>query len=104
MTLDELYRTIQQRKGADTATSYTAKLYAKGTAHIAKKVGEEAVEVAMAATSQGKQEVIGESADLLFHLLVLWSALGVEPAEVMRALEARKGVSGIAEKANRKES
>ncbi len=101
--LDELLAVIESRKGGDPATSYTAKLFAKGRAHIAKKLGEEAVETVIAATSQQKTEVIAESADLLFHLLVLWAERGIKPDEVYAELEKRKGVSGLDEKKKRAE-
>ncbi len=99
--LDELLATIAQREGADPTTSYVAKLLKKGTRRIAKKVGEEAVEVAIAAVAQPKAKTVSESADLLFHLMLLWHALGIAPAEVMDELKRREGVSGIAEKASR---
>jgi phosphoribosyl-ATP pyrophosphohydrolase len=99
--LDTLLATIKSRVGADPETSYVAKLMKKGTRRIAKKVGEEAVEVALAAVAQPKEKVVSESADLLFHLLMLWQAVGVEPKEVMEEFKRREGVSGIAEKASR---
>jgi phosphoribosyl-ATP pyrophosphohydrolase len=101
--LDELLATIAQREGADPATSYVAKLLKKGTRRIAKKVGEEAVEVAIAAVAQPKAKTVSESADLLFHLMLLWHALGITPTEVMDELKRREGVSGIEEKASRVE-
>jgi phosphoribosyl-ATP pyrophosphohydrolase len=101
-TLDRLYATILSRRGADPASSYTAKLLAAGTAKVAQKLGEEAVETVIAALAQDKAAVVAESADLLYHLLVLWADRGVAPEEVWRALEARRGSSGIAEKAARK--
>ncbi len=100
--LDELYAVIESRRGGDPATSYTAKLFAKGRDHIAKKFGEEAVEAVIAATSQSKPELIAESADVLFHLLVLWAERDIKPAEVFAALAIRKSQSGIEEKKNRK--
>lgn len=101
--LDRLHAMAEERKGADPSTSYVAKLHAKGVGKIAQKVGEEGVETALAAVSEGRGKVIGESADLLFHLVVLWSHLGITPAEVLDALAAREGVSGLAEKAARGE-
>jgi phosphoribosyl-ATP pyrophosphohydrolase len=103
-TLDQLVLTIAQREGGDAATSYIAKLLNKGATHIAKKVGEEAVEVAIASANGARAEVITESADLLFHLLVLWRAHGITPEDVMAELQRREGTSGIAEKAARTES
>ncbi len=101
--LGELYRVICKRKGADPKTSHTAKLFAKGRAKIAQKVGEEAIETAIAAVAGGRGELAAESADLLYHLLVCWADAGVKPQEVWAELERRKGTSGLAEKAARKE-
>ena len=100
--IDRLFATIAARRGADTSASYTAKLLAKGRAACAKKMGEEAVETALAAMGEDKAEIAGESADLLYHLLVLWAACGLTPDEVYAVLEAREGQSGLAEKAARK--
>lgn len=99
--LDTLVATIQSRVGGDPKLSHTAKLLKRGPARIAKKVGEEGVEVAIAAAQHARDEVITESADLLFHLLVLWQSMGVNPAEVMAELARREGASGIEEKASR---
>src|SRR5271170_3312984 len=99
--LDRLFATIAGRKGADPATSYTAKLFAEGRAKIARKLGEEAVETTVAALSEGPERLAGESADLLYHLLVLWAECGVAPAQVWAALAEREGISGIAEKNSR---
>ena len=99
--LEQLYQTVMARKGADPSESYTAKLFSKGTKKIAQKLGEEAVETALAAVSEGKDEVIAESADLLYHLTVLWADQDIAPDEVFAALAKRQGISGIAEKAGR---
>jgi len=99
--LDRLYATIVSRRGADPATSYTAKLMSEGTARIAQKFGEEAVETVIAVVSGDARALAGESADLLYHLLVLWEDAGLAPADIWGALEERIGVSGIAEKAGR---
>ncbi len=99
--LDRLFITIAARRGGDPALSYTAKLFAAGTPRIAQKLGEEAVETVIAAV-KGESGLIGESADLLYHLLVLWADAGVAPSEVWRALESRMGTSGIAEKQSRR--
>ncbi|HEY5338979.1 MAG TPA: phosphoribosyl-ATP diphosphatase [Rhizomicrobium sp.] len=96
--IDHLFAVIQSRKDADPASSYTAKLFAKGTLQIAKKLGEEGVETALAAVGQDREHVIAESADLLYHLLVLWAACGVTPEEAYKALDARTNRSGIEEK------
>ncbi len=99
--LDRLFQTIQQRQGADPDSSYTAKLLSGGPERISKKLGEEAVETVIAAVSKDPDAVAGESADLLYHLLVLWSASGVTPEEVWAKLAAREKMSGIDEKAAR---
>jgi len=99
--LDRLFDTIASRKGADTGKSYTAQLLAAGTERCAKKFGEEAVEAVIAAAAGKKNEIITESADVLYHLMVLWAAAGVNPAEVYDTLAAREGRSGLEEKASR---
>lgn len=99
--LDRLFTVIRSRKGADPETSYTAKLFSQGRLKIAKKLGEEGVETALAAVAQGPEALAAESADLLYHLLVLWAACGLEPADIYRALDARTHRSGLAEKASR---
>jgi phosphoribosyl-ATP pyrophosphohydrolase len=96
--LDRLYRVIASRRGGDPATSYTAKLFAQGTAKIAQKLGEEAVEAVIEAVRGDGKRVAAESADLLYHLLVLWAQLGVEPGAVWQVLEERAGRSGVDEK------
>ena len=101
--LDTLVATIASRVGGDPKLSHTAKLLKKGPPRIAKKLGEEAVETAIAAVQGKKEETIAESADMLFHLLVLWQSMGITPAEVMNELQRREGTSGIEEKANRVE-
>src|SRR5215469_8967479 len=100
--LDRLFTTINARKGGDATKSYTAKLFAEGRAKIARKLGEEAVETTVAALSEGKDRVASESADLLYHLLVLWADCGVAPADVWADLARRQGKSGIEEKKERK--
>ncbi|HEX4303547.1 MAG TPA: phosphoribosyl-ATP diphosphatase [Rhizomicrobium sp.] len=100
--IDRLFKTIASRKGADAKTSYTASLLKDGPTRCAKKFGEEAVEVVIAAVAQGSQELAAESADVLYHLLVVWAACGVTPKDVYAALAAREGQSGLAEKASRK--
>jgi phosphoribosyl-ATP pyrophosphohydrolase len=100
--VDELFATILARKGGDAATSYTAKLLSEGVARCAKKFGEEAVETALAAVGGDKQAIAAESADVLYHLLVLWAAVGITPDDVYAALKAREGQSGLAEKGARK--
>jgi len=101
--LDDLYAVLLSRKDADPETSYTARLFAKGEAKIAQKLGEEAVETVIEAVRGDNAALAAESADLLYHLLALWAARGVTPEEVWAALEARQGTSGLAEKEGRSE-
>ena len=100
-TLSRLSATIAARRDADPATSWVAKLHASGVPVIARKLGEEAVETVVAALTGSRDELIGEAADTLFHLLVLLDAKGVPLAEVLNELDRREGTSGIAEKAAR---
>jgi phosphoribosyl-ATP pyrophosphohydrolase len=99
--LEQLYQVILSRRGADPTQSNTARLFARGKTKIAQKLGEEAVETLIEGVRDNRDGVIAESADLLYHLLVLWAALDVKPEEVWAALRAREGLSGIAEKAAR---
>jgi phosphoribosyl-ATP pyrophosphohydrolase len=99
--LDRLFATIEARKGADPATSYTAKLLAGGTRAITDKVSEEAAETVAAALGEGPLALTRESADLLYHLCVLWADQGIRPDDVWAELARREGVSGLAEKAAR---
>ena len=101
--IDRLFTAIASRKDGDPNTSYTAKLLAKGRLKCAKKLGEEAIETCLAAVAQDKTALTNESADLLYHLLVLWVACDVAPDEVYAALAAREGRSGLEEKAARKD-
>lgn len=101
-TIDKLFATIAARKGADPATSYTAKLLAAGIEKCAKKFGEEATETVIAAIQRDKTELAKESADVLYHLLVLWAASGITPQDVYAVLQSREGQSGLEEKASRK--
>ena len=100
--LDRLYLVIDSRKGADPDTSYTARLFSRGRQQIAKKLGEEAVEALIEGIRGDKPKLVGESADMLYHLLTLWASLGVKPKTVWAELARREGLSGIAEKASRK--
>ncbi len=102
-TLERLETTIAQRAGASPDASYVAKLNAKGLPKIAQKVGEEATETVIAAVSGSDEELVGESADLMFHLLVLLQAKGVAFADVLGELDRREGLSGLEEKASRSE-
>ncbi|MBR2124334.1 MAG: phosphoribosyl-ATP diphosphatase [Acetobacter sp.] len=99
--LERLYNVIQSRKGADPETSHSARLLARGTPKIAQKFGEEAVECLIEAVAKRRDLLIGESADVLYHLMVLWVDAGVTPSDVWEELRRREGVSGIAEKASR---
>ena len=100
-TLARLEATIAARRGADPDSSYVARLNAKGLGKITQKLGEEAVETVIAALTEDKPALVGEAADLLFHLVVLLDAKGVPLADVLAELDRREGVSGIAEKAAR---
>ncbi len=99
--LDRLWSVILDRRTADPAVSHSARLLSRGVSKVAQKFGEEAVECLIEAVSGNAQALVAESADVLYHLLVLWVAGGVEPATVWAELERREGVSGVAEKAAR---
>lgn len=99
--LEELYRVILSRKGASPETSYTAKLFYQGMNTLLKKVGEEATEVVISGKGGSDAELVYETADLCYHLLVLLAARDIPPAAVWEELERRSGISGIAEKASR---
>ena len=99
--IERLYGVIESRRGADAEESYTASLFAQDSKHIARKVGEEAEEVVLEGVRGDKDKLTLESADLIYHLLVLWADQGIEPADVWAELARREGVSGIAEKKSR---
>jgi phosphoribosyl-ATP pyrophosphohydrolase len=99
--LNRLQATIDARRSDDPSTSYTAKLLSKGPAYVAKKLGEEAVETVIAAVERDADALAAESADLLYHWLVLLSSAGVSTDAVAAKLAAREGVSGLVEKASR---
>lgn len=99
--LDKLITVLQERKDAEPKKSYVADLYKKGPHKMAKKVGEEAVEVAIEAITGKKKKLKEESADLLFHLLVLWTYYDIKPDDIFEILAERFGVSGHEEKASR---
>ena len=101
LTLHDLAARVHERAGASAETSYTRKLLDKGVAHCAKKLGEEAVETALAAVAENRERLIAEAADLLYHLLVVLEARGVGVAEVEAALAKRASLSGLEEKASR---
>jgi phosphoribosyl-ATP pyrophosphohydrolase len=99
--LNRLAELLEQRKTADPASSYVAKLYAKGMDSILKKVGEEATETVIAAKGGDKQEIIYETADLWFHTLIMLAKADLTPQDVLDELARREGISGIEEKAGR---
>jgi len=103
-TLNQLAAVLEERKSAAPDSSYVAKLYSKGLDAILKKVGEEATETVMAAKDGEADKVIYEVADLWFHTLVLLKHMDLEPQQVLDELERRFGLSGLEEKANRKET
>ena len=100
-TLTRLEATIFRRMSADPGSSYVASLAARGVPVMARKLGEEAVEAIVAALSGSRDELVGEAADVLFHLTVLLAAKNVPLALVMAELERREGTSGLSEKAGR---
>ena len=97
-SLERLYLAVLAAKDLDPAASRTARLYQRGTAKMAKKLAEEAIEVAIDAVNGDTQAVIRESADLLYNLSVLWADAGVRPTDVWREMERREHLLGIAEK------
>jgi phosphoribosyl-ATP pyrophosphohydrolase len=99
--LDRLFAVVTERRTADPEISHSARLLSRGIAKVAQKFGEEAVECLIEAVAGSHAPLIGESADVLYHLIVLWVAAGIEPKEVWAELQRREGVSGIAEKASR---
>ena len=101
--MDKLFAVIESRKASDPSTSYSARLMAAGPLKCAKKLGEEAIETSLAAVAQDKTALANESADLLYHLLLLWAVCGLKPEDVYAALAAREGQSGLQEKAARKD-
>ena len=101
-SLNDLAARVKERAAASPETSYTRKLLDKGIGHCAKKLGEEAVETALAAVAEDRGRLIAEAADLLYHLLVLLKARGITLADVEAALAQRTSMSGLEEKASRK--
>ncbi|KXV20128.1 phosphoribosyl-ATP diphosphatase [Gluconobacter japonicus] len=99
--LERLFETVQSRRGTDPTLSHSARLMARGRNKIAQKFGEEAVECLIEAVNGNRKELIGESADVLYHLIVMWVDAGVSPEDVWAELKRREGTSGIAEKASR---
>lgn len=101
--LERLAETLEARKAADPQSSYVAKLYAKGMDSILKKVGEEAAETIIAAKGGVRDEIVYETADLWFHTLVMLAHAGLHPNDILNELARREGLSGLEEKAARKE-
>jgi len=101
MTLDDLFATIEARKGADPDTSWTAKLLSKGPEKCAEKFGEEAVEAIIEAVKGDTAALTSEAADVLYHLLVMLAARDVQLSDVLEELARRQGTSGLVEKAAR---
>ncbi len=104
-TLSRLAEVIESRKparGGDPATSYVARLFAKGDDAILKKIGEEATEVVMAAKDRDRAKIVGEVADLWFHTMIALSAFDLRPADVLEELSRREGLSGLDEFALRR--
>lgn len=99
--VNKLYDVLQKRKEADPKESYVASLYKKGPNKMAKKIGEEGVEVSIEVVRKKPNKIREESADLLFHMMVMWSYFDIKPDEVFEILEGRFGMSGHEEKANR---
>jgi phosphoribosyl-ATP pyrophosphohydrolase len=100
-TLQRLESTIAQRRTASANDSYVAKLLGRGVPTIVRKLGEESTEAVVAALSGTREELVGEAADVLFHLLVLLAAKDIPLSEVLAELERREGTSGLVEKASR---
>ena len=101
VVLDRLWSVVMSRRTANPAVSHSARLLSRGTAKVAQKFGEEAVECLIEAVAGNRDAVVAESADVLYHLIVLWVASGIRPDEVWEELKRREGISGIAEKAAR---
>ncbi len=99
--LDRLFEVVTARRDADPNISHSARLLSRGTAKVAQKFGEEAVECLIEAVAGNSAKLIGESADVLYHLIVLWVDAGLHPGEIWAELGRREGTSGIAEKASR---
>jgi phosphoribosyl-ATP pyrophosphohydrolase len=100
--LARLWATIAARRGANPEMSYTAKLLAGGPAAVARKLGEESLEAVIEAVKGDSAALTRESADVLYHLLVLWAAAGLTPDDIAAELTRREGTSGIEEKRSRK--
>jgi phosphoribosyl-ATP pyrophosphohydrolase len=102
--LERLADVVESRKGGDPEKSYVSRLFARGPDAILKKVGEEATEAVMAAKDGDRLRIVGETADLWFHCLIMLAQYGLRPADVLAELRRREGISGIDEKAARAEN
>jgi phosphoribosyl-ATP pyrophosphohydrolase len=102
--LDRLWAVVMSRRDADPSVSHSSRLLARGRAKVAQKFGEEAVECLIEAVAGNHEALVAESADVLYHLVVVWVSTGVSPDEVWAELKRREGISGIAEKAARAKS
>ena len=102
--LERIAAAIDARKGGDSGSSYVARLFAKGEDAILKKIGEEATETVMAAKDGDRLRIVGETADLWFHCIVMLAHYGLKPSDVLMELRRREGISGIDEKAARKDN
>jgi len=100
--LDRLYAVVASRRDADPAVSHSARLLSRGPAKVAQKFGEEAVEALIEGVAGNRTALIAESADVLYHLMVLWVSAGIEPVDVWAELRRREGISGLAEKGARR--
>jgi phosphoribosyl-ATP pyrophosphohydrolase len=101
-TLERLAQVIESRRGGDPDKSYVARLFVKGNDAILKKIGEEATETVMACKDGDRVKIVHEVADLWFHSMLALSAFGLKPADVLKELERREGLSGLEEFASRK--
>ncbi|MAS86957.1 MAG: phosphoribosyl-ATP diphosphatase [Micavibrio sp.] len=101
--LIRLTKQIRKKAIGDPKKSYTAKMFKKGRSKMAQKVGEEATELVIEAIRNDKSKAVSESADLMFHLLVLWEDMGIEVTDILKELARREGISGLEEKASRPE-
>lgn len=99
--LDRLWAVVRRRREADPAISHSARLLSRGVGKVAQKFGEEAVECVIEGVAGNRGALISESADVLYHLIVLWGAVGLRPEKVWAELVRREGISGLAEKASR---
>ena len=102
--LDRLADVLESRKSGDPDASYVSRLFARGEDAILKKIGEEATEAVMAAKDRDKLRIVGETADLWFHCLIMLAHYGLRPSDVLMELRRREGISGIDEKASRKDN